>query len=226
MYLLSMDCAGSACSVALFRDQDTVAWRHESMLRGQSERLVPMIDEVLSDASITPAALDRLAVTVGPGAFTGIRIGLASARAMALALSIPATGVTTFAATMKAYLSAERSHTGRPVAVVLETKRSDYYTQLFNPDGTSLTHGMALDGPALCSLLSDLANTGCMLIGDGAKRFKDKNVPAAIDIELAAHTGFTASDVARCALADPGKASVSPRPLYLRPPDVTLKPST
>lgn len=225
MHLLAMDCAGPACSVALFRGDEVLAARHETMQRGQSERLVPMIGDVLGDASVAPDGLDRIAVTVGPGAFTGIRIGLASARAMALALDIPATGVTTFDATVRAYLSARNGTATRPIAVILETKRQDYYAQMFGPEGTPLAAGAAFDGPALRDLLAGHAAGGCDLVGDGAARFWKTDADTAIDAALTPGDGYSATDVGRCALARPAGDVAPPRPLYLRPPDVTLKPA-
>lgn len=226
MHLLAMDCAGPACSVALFRGDGVVAARHEAMQRGQSERLVPMINEVLNDACVPPADLDRLAVTVGPGAFTGIRIGLASARAMSLALDIPATGITTFDATIRNFLSGRPTLPTHPVAVVLETKRRDYYARIFGPDGAALSDGSALDGPTLCGLLAEKAAEGCILIGDGARRFLEKDGADIAAADLICGDGYTAVDVGHCALGLPSDRSQPPRPLYLRPPDVTVRPAT
>lgn len=225
MYLLAMDCAGPACSVAVLNGQDAIAWRHETMMRGQSERLVPMIDDVLGDAGIPASSLDRLAVTVGPGAFTGIRIGLASTRAMSLALGIPAQGVTTFDATLGAFVNNGATTSEQPVAVILETKRKDYYAKLFGPDGTSLAPGAALDAAALNSLLAAQAKGGCTLIGDGASRFLEQDADEAIGLVIQDGAGYTAVDVARTALAQHDTEILPPRPLYLRAPDVTPKPA-
>jgi len=226
MYLLTMDCAGSACSVALFEGNGVIASRHEIMARGQSERLVPMIGEVLADAGISPQHLNGLAVTVGPGAFTGIRIGLASARAMALALEIPATGVTTFDATVHAFLSDEKIEEQTLLAAILETKRSDFYAQLFHPDGSPVIAGAAMSGEALSRMIDEQISDSCVLIGDGAKRFHDGAPQTGKPMALNPGDGFTAVNVGLCALAGPATGTDSPRPLYLRPPDVTVKPKS
>jgi tRNA threonylcarbamoyladenosine biosynthesis protein TsaB len=95
MRILAMDTATSSCSVALWCDETIVAARREVMSRGQAEALVPMIGDVLAEAKVTASDLDLLAVTVGPGAFTGLRIGLATARGMGLAAHVPCLGLTT-----------------------------------------------------------------------------------------------------------------------------------
>ena len=98
MRLLALDTATAACSVALWRDGAVLARRFEAMLRGQSEALMPMVGAVLAEAGCGFKDLDAIAVTVGPGAFTGLRIGLAAARGMALAAELPLIGVTTLEA--------------------------------------------------------------------------------------------------------------------------------
>ena len=90
-----MDTSTVGCSAALWRDGGIVAAHAAEMARGQSVALVPMIQDVMLEAHQAFEELDAVAVTVGPGAFTGLRIGLAAARGMALALGVPCLGVTT-----------------------------------------------------------------------------------------------------------------------------------
>jgi tRNA threonylcarbamoyladenosine biosynthesis protein TsaB len=93
--ILALDTALSACSVALVEDGQTLVSRVEPMARGQAERLAPMVNEVMVEAGLSFKSLDRIAVTCGPGAFTGLRIGLAFARGLALALDKPCVGIST-----------------------------------------------------------------------------------------------------------------------------------
>ena len=96
--VLGFDCAGSGCAAAVLAGDRVVARRAEKLERGQAARLMPLIAETLKEAGLVPADLDLIAVTTGPGGFTGIRIGLAAARGLALAAGIPAVGVSNFAA--------------------------------------------------------------------------------------------------------------------------------
>lgn len=93
--VLAIDTALSACSVAITCGEVTRGSRVELMARGQAERLAPLVDVIMSEANARFADLDRIAVTRGPGAFTGVRIGLAFARGLALALDKPCVGLST-----------------------------------------------------------------------------------------------------------------------------------
>src|SRR3978361_1396056 len=95
MIVLGLDTALGACSVALLADGETLAHEHRTMQRGHAEALAPMFKPVMREAGLSFAALDRIAVTTGPGTFTGQRVGLAFARGLRLALGKPAIGVTT-----------------------------------------------------------------------------------------------------------------------------------
>jgi tRNA threonylcarbamoyladenosine biosynthesis protein TsaB len=95
MFVLAIDTALSACSVAVVRDEQTLATCVEPMARGQAERLSPLVREVMTQAGVSFDMLDRIAVTRGPGAFTGLRVGLAFGRGLALALDIPCIGLST-----------------------------------------------------------------------------------------------------------------------------------
>jgi tRNA threonylcarbamoyladenosine biosynthesis protein TsaB len=98
MLILGINTAGDACEAALVRDGDIVAERSEPMAQGHDARLAPLVDELMRRTGIAFAALDRIAVVVGPGSFTGIRVGVAFARGLSLALSKPAAGVTSLEA--------------------------------------------------------------------------------------------------------------------------------
>ena len=79
--ILAFDCAGGACSAALLANGELVAQRFAPMLQGHGERLMPMLREVMAEARLAFAALDAIAVTVGPGRFTGLRVGIEIGRA-------------------------------------------------------------------------------------------------------------------------------------------------
>lgn len=91
--ILAFDTSGPACEVAVLAGARVLAHRHETMARGQAERLMPMIDDALTAAGVTAGQLGVVACGTGPGNFTGIRIAVAAARGLALALGVPAVGV-------------------------------------------------------------------------------------------------------------------------------------
>lgn len=96
--ILAFDTSAAHCAAALVRGDAVLARRDEAMARGHAERLLLMLEEMLAEADATWAELDALAVCTGPGNFTGLRIGVAAARGLALGLGIPAVGVSRFEA--------------------------------------------------------------------------------------------------------------------------------
>ncbi len=217
MKVLALDTASSACSVALWSGDGIVARRFEAMERGHAERLVPMIAEVLAEAGLTADAVDRLAVTVGPGAFTGLRVGLAAARGLALATSRPLVGVTTFEAIGHALDLAERG--GRPVLVAVDSRRAEVFLQQFDASMAAVGEPLLLSPEALARRLAagPLVVAGC---GAAALRTVLAGRP---DTAFAAGPGLPdAAAVARLAASLPPGAGWPPRPLYLRAPDATL----
>lgn len=218
--LLALDAAGAACSAAVWAEGAVAAQRFEVMARGQSERLLPMIEEVMQEAGLNYAALDALAVTRGPGGFTGVRIGLATARGLALARGVPVIGVTNFEAVAASVMASELA--GRTLVVAIETKRRDLYLQIF--DGTR----QAQAEPRLLppEQLPDYLPEGPLLFaGDAAGRALSALSDARRALARATAGGHAeASAVAQIAAQRPVPPSGSPLPgpLYLRAPDVTV----
>jgi tRNA threonylcarbamoyladenosine biosynthesis protein TsaB len=215
--VLAFDTAGNGCSAAVLRDGKIAARRFAAMARGQSEQLLPMIETVLGEAGLVIGALDLIAVTVGPGAFTGLRIGIAAARGLALASGVPALGITSFAAVAAQVPRAARA--GRALVVALDSRRAELYLQAFDADGVPLGDG-ALVAPAD---LADWVPSGSLLLaGDAAPTLAA--ALAGRHPEIAAGSGIAdAADMARLAAVawQPGLRPASPRPLYLRAPDTT-----
>jgi tRNA threonylcarbamoyladenosine biosynthesis protein TsaB len=126
--LLAIDTAAPRLALAVLRDNDRIDSLVEDMATGQAERLFPAIDELLTRATITYKDLTRVAVSTGPGSFTGLRIGLSAARGLGLALNIPVVGVPSlFALSLAAQCD--------PVAVLLDAKRGEAYFQTFSGPG-------------------------------------------------------------------------------------------
>src|ERR1700726_2102111 len=125
MKILAVDTALGACSVALLDGERVAAHRFTAMERGHAEALAPMVEEVMSGHDF--ASLERLAVTTGPGTFTGQRVGLAFMRGLKVALGIPLAGVTTLAA-MAAQARAECG-TARAIALH-DARRDEVYAEI------------------------------------------------------------------------------------------------
>jgi len=94
--ILAFDTSAAHCAAALLLGGRIVASRYEPMMRGQAERLMPMLDEILGEIGTDWEQIDAIGVGVGPGNFTGIRIGVSAARGLALALGVPAIGASAF----------------------------------------------------------------------------------------------------------------------------------
>ncbi|HJN25798.1 MAG TPA: tRNA (adenosine(37)-N6)-threonylcarbamoyltransferase complex dimerization subunit type 1 TsaB [Rhodospirillales bacterium] len=222
MRILAMDTATSACSVALWQDGDITHHRFEAMMRGQAEALAPMIADVLKSANVESEELDLLAVTVGPGAFTGLRIGLATARGMALAANIPCLGLTT--TEVLAHAIGEDQFPNGSLLVALDSKRSDIYVQAFALNRAPAGDAEAIEPANLGQWLQDIPGP-VHVVGDAATlavaALKETSIeahaPEANDVPDA--TVIAALAAARWS---PDAPPPTPSPLYIRPPDAKL----
>jgi tRNA threonylcarbamoyladenosine biosynthesis protein TsaB len=195
------------------------------MAHGQAEALLPMVEEAMRAAGRAVSALDLIAVTIGPGSFTGIRVGLAAARGIALAARLPLIGVSSFEA---AAATAPRPVPGdRCLLVALESRRADLYVQLFDHEGRPLCEPAAVLPDALAATVDavvDAATGACALsiAGDAARRAalvlagRDRTI-------VVEDLGPPALGLAQAALRRwrSGERGERVKPLYLRPPDAT-----
>ena len=219
MRVLGLDTATSGCSAAVWDDGRVTARRAEPMARGQAEALVPMVQAVLADAGVAVDGLDRIAVTVGPGAFTGLRIALAAARGFALAAGLPIIGLTTFDAVAHALPEDERR--GRRVLVAIDSRRAEPFLQLFDGDLAPLGEPVLLEPAAVPGWLAAKAPGGPLLVAGDAAAMLAPVLAGRPDTAYAAGPGLPdAAVVAELGARRTG--GLPAQPLYLRAPDVTL----
>jgi tRNA threonylcarbamoyladenosine biosynthesis protein TsaB len=220
MLILALDSATVACSAALWRDGHVLAHRFAAMERGQAEALLPMVRDVMAEAGQSYGALDHLAVTVGPGAFTGLRIGLSAARGLALAAGVPLGGVTTLEAVAEGVSLTGLE--GRVLVVVLGTKRSDLYVQAFDAARQAIAEPAVLPPEALPGWAPD---SRLLLAGDGAQVALEPLADAGWEAAVSDAPGLPdAALVASLAAArlSAGVGLRVPEPLYLTPPMATI----
>ena len=127
--LLAFDSSAAFCAAALLLP-DRIILRDEQMAKGQAERLMPMLEEVLAEGGLVWRDLKAIAVGIGPGNFTGVRISVAAARGLALGLGIPAVGVTRLEALAHGLL--------RPIRVIEDARRGEVYVQEFTEAGAGM----------------------------------------------------------------------------------------
>ena len=207
MIVLGLDTCLAACSVAVRDGERVLAWRSDVMARGHQERLAPMAERVMAEAGLPFARLERIGVTVGPGSFTGLRVGLAFAKGLASALGVPLAGVSALEA-----LAAEAEGL---VFAAVDARRDQVYLQAFE-DGRPLMAPDALElGVAAARVAETAAGRPLTLVGSGAPLL----AAAAPAARLLAPEGADARLVAAIAAA---REPAPVRPLYLRAPDARL----
>lgn len=198
--ILGFDTSGSYCGTALFVGDDVIAAHYVDMVKGQAESLMPMLEETLRDGGVSYQDLTRLAVGTGPGNFTGIRIAVSAARGLALALGIPAVGVTLF----------EALKLGAPLPFLasLQATRREVYISEITEAGASVPIQVAIED------IQPPSHSGCVCIGHRSA-------------EIAGHLGLDyqpalyapASAIARVAALATPDPDTRPAPYYLRPAD-------
>lgn len=210
--VLAIDTALEACSVAIL-DTDrasTMISRSLPMMRGHAEALMPLIVAVMSAADIEFTDLDRIAVTVGPGSFTGLRVGVAAARGIALATGKPAVGVTTLAALAAPFFEADDS---TALLAVIDARHDQVYMQLFGLGGRSL---IAPRRASVREVIRAAMASPTRIVGNAAKLIEDAwpgneegpslvSVVRAPDVAWVARLGAATDDL-----------TAPVRPLYLR----------
>jgi tRNA threonylcarbamoyl adenosine modification protein YeaZ len=215
MRILAIDTALASCSAAVL---DTVhggiiASDSLPMIRGHAEALIPLLQRVMDEANLTYADIDRVAVTTGPGSFTGMRVGIAAARGIALAASKPIVGLSTLSAYAAPRMAADDPY---PVVAAIDARHGHVYMQVFSPDGLTLA------APRLATLHDAAlaaAETPSCIVGSAAEAVaaalsEAGASPAAVDSGAAPDIAW----VARVGAVLPEGQS-PPKPQYLRAPD-------
>jgi len=223
LILLAIDTTGSACSVAVGRGGVVLAAERHILRHGHAEVLLPMIDQVVGAAGLEPTALDIVAAAVGPGGFTGIRVGLGAARGIASALRARAIGVTSFAA-VAATLAGD-PHRPEVLLVALDSRREDFYVQLYDRrTAMPLAAPQAVPPDALADHVAATVGAAPLLIAGDMAEAAVKALRRGVGIEVAAGSAPDAMGVLAAAWrqATSNPAGNPLRPLYLRPPDVSL----
>lgn len=214
MKILAIDTAAEWCAACFLEDGSgrVLGLEARDIGKGHAEALMGVIATALERAGASYRDVEAIAVSVGPGSFTGVRIGVATARGLALALKVPATSVTTLAALA---FEAEPLARGRPVLAVLDARRDELYAALYGPDGAVRAAPAILDLKAAVSLAG---STKPLIVGSGARLVAEA---AGLDPDataLADRRTAAIESVARLA-ARQGFVGEKPRPLYLRGPD-------
>jgi tRNA threonylcarbamoyladenosine biosynthesis protein TsaB len=217
--VLALDTSGPYCAAALARTDGPefgiLASRTESMERGHAERLVPLVGELLGEAGLTWSDLGRVGVTTGPGSFTGVRVGIAAARGLALALGIPAVGIGTLDALLA---MADGPASGTAVAC-LDARRGEIYLLARAADSKLVPADAMAPMAAARKLMADGAPP-YLLIGSGAALLAEALEREGPGSAVSILSDARAPDIAAVArLAAAAAAGEPPVPLYLRGPD-------
>ncbi|MCS0494966.1 tRNA (adenosine(37)-N6)-threonylcarbamoyltransferase complex dimerization subunit type 1 TsaB [Ancylobacter sp. MQZ15Z-1] len=220
MLILAIDTALDACAVALHdvSTDSTLSAARKVMARGHAEALVPMVDGVMTAGGRRFSDIDAFAVTVGPGSFTGLRVGLSAARGFGLATGRPVIGISTLATLAAPVLAVDDEI---PVAAAIDARHGNIYLQMIGPGSRVLVSARAM---ALKDAARAVAIGPVRLVGSGAALLagawpSGERPPLEVDAEATPDPVWAAR---LASVTDPAKAP--PRPLYLREADA--KPQT
>lgn len=220
MRVLAVDTALAACAACVIEAGETEPLARESlpMGRGHAEALLPLVDRVASAVDGGFKSLDRVAVTIGPGSYTGLRIGIAAARAIGLAAGVPVVGVATLSAYLAPLMAGETRglETRGLMGAAIDARHGQIYVQVVAPGGRTIV------APSLMGLRDTVRLMGSgpvHLTGSAAPMLASEAWTQGIEaIVVDAPIAPEIAWVARLGIvADPAQAL--PKPLYLRGPD-------
>lgn len=210
--ILALDAGGHACSAAIRLRGGVVAQESLPISHGQAAALMPMIERVMRQSGIAYRDLARIAVAVGPGGFTGLRVAIAAARGLGLAAGVPVIGISSFQA---AASNRAEDSIGRRVFVLIDSRRDEPYLAELGTDLRPLGAARILSAAEAVALVS--AAAPAVVFGDGTGALAGH---LAGDV-LIRPTAVDAAAVAALAAAADGRFDLPPLPVYLRPPDVS-----
>lgn len=222
---LALTSSTALVGVALLRtagaDIDVLGSEASATDRRHAEELTPMIAAILEQADVTVGDIDRFAVDVGPGRFTGLRVGITTARTLALAADRPLVGITSLEALAAA-------HPGQTVAAMIDARRAEVFQQRFDvaSDGTPRPLDEATYGEP--ALMAGRLVAGDVVAGDGADRYPEVFVDLAGGVTVQHVVGCEpdAELIGRLSVERRGQAGPEVKPLYLRDPDVQINIKT
>ncbi|ACB94695.1 tRNA (adenosine(37)-N6)-threonylcarbamoyltransferase complex dimerization subunit type 1 TsaB [Beijerinckia indica] len=215
MKILAIDTALPAVSACVLDTDDLNPESFESipMERGHAEALLPLIDRVMARVEGGFASIDRVAVTVGPGSFTGLRVGIAAARAIGLACRVPVIGVSTLAALAAPLILADQPGM---VGVAIDARHDQVYFAGFGADGRAFLPPRIM---SVRDVARALGNGPARLAGSGAAFVAQEARAKGLNVEIVGNS--VTPDIAYVArlglIADPAHAPA--RPVYLKPAD-------
>lgn len=229
-YVLALDSAVNGCGVCIYdgKNKKPLIKILEPMMRGQAEALIPLVQNAINQSSIDFGDIGLVATTIGPGTFSGLRVGLSAAKSYALALEKPLYGFSTLELLAMNY--ANNVSEGTNICILIESKRQDFYFQLFDHQAKPLYEPSALGGADVAGIIKQ--QSLCHIIGDGCGRFLAECQDKTLNIQYI--EGFDCPDPETLAgmafdAYVSGVAGHVVKPLYLRGADVSqpkVKPRT
>lgn len=219
MRVLALDSAMTGCSACVYGTREGVlAEQYIGISRGQAEYLIPLINDVMERADSSYDDVDMIAVTNGPGAFTGMRIGIAAAKAIGMVIDKPVVGVCGFQAVLGSYFDEEKEGEAFPFcAVILETKRKDYYFQMF--DGGLYKKDGDAGAMGIDEIISITGNKKCMFVGDAVHRFEQERGQVIDHYQIDSPKPHIVAELAVRLLKE-HRGAVACDPVYLRSPEI------
>jgi tRNA threonylcarbamoyl adenosine modification protein YeaZ len=215
MRILAIDTSCGAASACVMEGgaAEPIAQETLPMERGNAEALAPLLQRIMGSVEGGFASLDRVAATVGPGSFTGIRIGLATARAIGLALSVPVVGVSSLTAFAGPLLAEPRPGV---IAAAIDARHGRLYLLLLEPSGRPV---LAPRVTTIRDAIRLLGSGPARLAGSGAPLIAAEAARIGLAVEVVGNVAFPdILSIARLGfVADPRESP--PRPLYLKAPD-------
>lgn len=172
MKILALDTAQQGCSVGLWdQDSNTQQIKLVETQREQAQILVPLIQDQLQLVGWSFSDLELIAVCVGPGSFTGLRIGLSTARSLSLARDVPLVGLTNLEVCAAQAVRDGSLSQDQSILCILETKRKDFYVQVFDQDIMPVTQPDCVEEEGLRTLVEDYS--GCLIAGNNGVRVQE-----------------------------------------------------